>query len=111
MAWTLTGSLDEFEAAAGEHLRTDPVRQTVPLTLLATLRERGLAAFGDAPPVYGWHRSAGQADGAFLQTPPYPVLVASLPAESALSLISLLSEGGRDLSAVNLPGPAEPAFL
>ncbi len=111
MAWTLTGSLDEFEAAAGEHLRTDPVRQTVPLTLLATLRERGLAAFGDAPPVYGWHRSAGQVDGAFLQTPPYPVLVASLPAESALSLISLLGEDGRDLSAVNLPGPAEPAFL
>src|SRR5215472_11766786 len=58
MAWTLTRELDEFVAAAGDQLRSDPVLHTVPLTLLETLRRRGPSAFGDHPPVYGWHKSA-----------------------------------------------------
>jgi hypothetical protein len=68
MAWSVTHSLDDFEAAAGAYLRADPVVNTVPLTVLAALRATGPAAYGDQQPVFGWHLSAaGQADGAFLR--------------------------------------------
>ncbi len=80
MTWTLTNSLAEFEAAAGDRLRAAPARHTVPLTILTSLRERGPAAFGDDPPVFGWHQAAGVVDGVVLQTPPHPLLVAILPA-------------------------------
>ena len=55
MAWQLTYSVEEFERVAGDHLRADPVRQTVPLTVLASLRHSGASRFGDSPPVFGWH--------------------------------------------------------
>ena len=80
MAWRLTNSIDAFLDAAGDHLRADPVVHTVPLTVLERLRLSGPSAFGDSPPLFGWHESAdGALDGAFLQTPPHPVLVATLP--------------------------------
>ena len=37
MPWRLTGSLDEFQHQSGAFLRSEPVHNTVPLTLLATL--------------------------------------------------------------------------
>jgi len=117
MAWTLTRELDEFVAAAGDQLRSDPVLHTVPLTLLETLRLRGPSAFGDHPPVYGWHESAdGKLDGAFLQTSPFPVLVASLPAGSAADLITQLgtvtgSQGTGLPAAINLSSADEAAFV
>jgi RimJ/RimL family protein N-acetyltransferase len=111
MAWTLTRNLDEFAAAAGEHLRAEPVLHTVPLTLLETLRQRGPSAFGDDPVIYGWYESAdGQLDGAFLQTPPFPVLVATLPAGSAADLIMQLGTHTGLPAAINLPSPDEADF-
>ncbi len=111
MAWTVTRSLDEFLATAGDHLRADPVIQTVPLTVLESLRQRGGAAFGDAPPVYGWHESAGgQIDGAVLQTPPFPLLVAALPAGSAANLIARLGSAVGLPAAVNLSSTDETDF-
>jgi hypothetical protein len=103
MAWILTRNLDEFAAAAGDHLRAEPVLHTVPLTVLDSLRRRGESAFGDDAPVFGWHESAdGRLDGAFLQTPPFPVLVATLPAGSAADLITRLGAETR------LPAAAQP---
>jgi RimJ/RimL family protein N-acetyltransferase len=111
MAWTLTHNLDEFVAAAGDHLRTEPVLQTVALTVLESLRQRGPSAFGDDPPVYGWHESAdGQVDGAILQTPPFPVLVATLPAGSAPDLIMRLGANTGLPAAINLPSPDAAGF-
>jgi GNAT superfamily N-acetyltransferase len=111
MPWTLTRSLDAFAGAVVELLRSDPVRHTVPLTLLATLRASGPSAFGDDPPRYGWHtQDGGIVDGAFLQTPPFPVLVAALPSGSATDLIRLLSEDGGLPATVNVPGSDEAAF-
>jgi GNAT superfamily N-acetyltransferase len=112
MAWQLTGSLDEFLNAAGEHLRSDPVRHTVPLTVLEALRQRGPSAFGDSAPIFGWHRSAaGATDGAFFQTPPFPLLLASLPAESATPLLSMLAADGNSPAAVNLQAEDAAPFL
>jgi len=111
MAWTLTRNLDEFDAAAGDHLRAEPVLHTVALTVLETLRQRGPSAFSEDAPVYGWHESAdGGADGAFLQTPPFPVLVATLPAGSAADFITRLGADVGLPAAINLPSAYEADF-
>ena len=111
MPWTLTRSLDTFAGTAGDLLRAEPVRHTVPLTLLATLRASGPSTFGDHPPRYGWHVSAGGLiDGAVMQTPPFPVLVAALPAGSAADLIGLLSADGGLPAAANVTGDDAAAF-
>ena len=109
MTWLLTESLSEFVGAADGYLRMDPVQNTVPLTVLEALRERGLSAYADNPPLFGWHESpSGEADGAFLQTPPFPVLVAGLPAASSEELIRLLA--GRKPTGANLPESAAGEF-
>ena len=111
MTWTLTGSLDDFLAAAEDHLRAEPVLNTVHLTVLEALRQNGPSVFGDDPPVFGWHQSAvNSVDGAFLRTPPYPLLAAGLPDESAEALIELLTSDGRTLSAANLTGADKAGF-
>jgi RimJ/RimL family protein N-acetyltransferase len=108
MTWRLTDNLDAFLAAADDHLRTDPVLQTLPLTVLETLRQAGPAAFGDSPPVFGWHESpTGATDGAFFQTPPFPVLVASLPPGAAESFVGVLADSRHPPIAVNLAGADE----
>jgi GNAT superfamily N-acetyltransferase len=111
MAWQLTSDIDDFMATAGDYLHTDPVRNTVPLTVLAALRESGPAVFGDAAPLFAWHWSAEAGsdgtitdstdspgidspgidstgiDGAALRTPPHPLLIAGFPAGAAEALL------------------------
>jgi RimJ/RimL family protein N-acetyltransferase len=112
MAWRLTDSLTEFLDAAGDHLRSEPVQNTVLLTVLETLRRRGPSAFADSPPVFGWHEApGGSVDGAFLQTPPYPVLAAKLPAGSAAALLDLLRSEGRQLTGANVVGSDEADMI
>ena len=127
MAWRLTGSLEEFLAAAGDHLRSDPVRNTVPLTVLSALQHRGLSAFGDQPPAFGWHEvtkhaggtgsTAGTAntratvDGAFLQTPPFPLLLVTLPPGSVAALAEEFRAGPGLPRAVNVPETVEADFV
>ena len=111
MPWTLTRDLDEFWAAAGDHLRAEPVLHTVPLTVLDRLGRRGPSAFGDDAPVYGWHEQTdGPVDGAFFQTPPFPVLVTTLPAGSAADLITRLGTETGLPTAINLSSTDEPDF-
>jgi GNAT superfamily N-acetyltransferase len=111
MPWTLTRDLAEFRAAARDHLRSEPVLHTVPLTVLDRLERHGASAFGDDAPVYGWHEAAdGQLDGAFFQTPPFPVLVTTLPAGSAADLIRRLRAEARQPAAINLPSEGEADF-
>jgi len=111
MAWTLTRSLDPFSRTVGELLRAEPVQHTLPLTLLATLRTSGSSTFGDDAPRYGWHSSAdGRIDGVVMQTPPFPVLVAALPAGSAADLIRLLGEDGGLPAAANVSSSDEAAL-
>jgi RimJ/RimL family protein N-acetyltransferase len=101
MAWLLTQRLADFMSAADRYLHSDPVRNTVPLTVLETLRQRGLSAYADSAPVFGWHETRpGEADGAFLQTPPFPMLVADLPPGSSVGLVKLIA--GRKPAGANL---------
>jgi GNAT superfamily N-acetyltransferase len=102
MAWILTQRLDDFAAAAGDYLRADPVGNTVPLTVLEALHQRGLSAFGDSPPLFGWHESRPrETDCAFLQTPPFPVFIAGLSPQLSNGLVRLLA--GRQPAEANLP--------
>jgi predicted GNAT family acetyltransferase len=99
MAWHPTDDVDEFHAAAGEFLRSRPVEHTVPLTLLDTVRTRGLHAYGPGDPHFGFWESSGAVTGAFLQTPPFPLVMTAMPAEAVPALVTLLA--GRPLPGVN----------
>ena len=114
MTWRLTGSLDEFLAAAGDHLRSDPVRNTVPLTVLGALRQRGLSAFGEKPPSFGWHEmsqgTASGVDGALFQTPPFAMWLATLPMGSIGALVESLRAVAGLPAAVNVPAEAAADF-
>jgi predicted GNAT family acetyltransferase len=111
MAWTLTGSLDDYVATAGEFLRSRPVHNTIQLTALESLRARGALAFGDVAPLFGWWRSAAaEVTAALLHTPPYPVLLTGLPEHSADALADKLAAWGRQLPGVNAQQGDAAAF-
>ena len=111
MAWTLTGSLDDYVTMAGEFLRSRPVHNTIQLTALQSLRARGTSVFGDVAPLFGWWRSAvAEVSAALLHTPPYPVLLTGLPERSADELAGALAASGRQLPGVNAPQGDAAAF-
>jgi GNAT superfamily N-acetyltransferase len=111
MTWTLTGNLDDYLANAGEFLRSRPVHHTVQLVALDSLRVRGLSAFGDVAPLFGWWRpEAGPVTAALMHTPPYPVLLTRLPANSAEDLAEALAGRGRQLPGVNAERSDAEAF-
>jgi RimJ/RimL family protein N-acetyltransferase len=98
MAWHLTDSVETFHHTAGDFLRSRPVEHTIPLTIVDTLQKRGPHAYGPGAPIFGWWQSeSGAVDGAFLQTPPHPLLVTVAPAMPELA--ALLA--GRPLPGVN----------
>jgi predicted GNAT family acetyltransferase len=111
MAWTLTGSPDEYLAIAGGFLRSDPVRNTIALSVAETVRVRGLRAYGDIDPLFGWWRSTdGEITTALLHTPPYPVLLTGLPGGSARPLADALIARGRQVRGVNAEEGVATAF-
>jgi GNAT superfamily N-acetyltransferase len=102
MTWTLTGNLDDYLAIAGGFLRSRPVQNTIQLVALDSLETRGLSAFGDVAPLFGWWQpAAGPITAALMHTPPYPVLVTRLPGSSAGDLAEALAGRGRQLPGVN----------
>jgi GNAT superfamily N-acetyltransferase len=102
MAWTLTEDIGTYLATVDELLRSDPVRNTVLLTVLASLRRRGPMAFGEARPVLGWWSpDGGVPRAAVLQTPPRPLLTTALPGDSAQQLARELADRRVGLPAVN----------
>src|SRR5262249_44166542 len=65
-----------------------------------TLRAQGMAAFGDAAPLFGWWRSAGgSVESAFVHTPPRGVLLATVPRQAVEPLVESWPRG-RPLSGV-----------
>jgi GNAT superfamily N-acetyltransferase len=104
MQWTFTANVDEFPDHAEAWLRRDPVRNTVPLTVLGRMRH-GLWNDGA---MLGWLTAGGEVRGAVLHTPPYALLLGDVPLDSVASL----AEGLRDrhLSGVNGPLTQAGAF-
>ncbi len=54
MPWSLTDDIASYQTAAGGLLKADPVRNTVLLSILASLARIGPTAFGPEPPLFGW---------------------------------------------------------
>jgi GNAT superfamily N-acetyltransferase len=114
MPWSISEDAGEFASEAGPFLRTQPARHTLELTIIDTLRSRGPAAFGANPPLFGWWRPPDDPDrpvsAAFLQTPPYPLLLSSGPDEVAAELADTLAAAGRKLPGVNAGEAAAGRF-
>ncbi|MEV7967093.1 GNAT family N-acetyltransferase [Sphaerisporangium sp. NPDC088356] len=104
MMWTFTGDLGEF-ADAEEWLRRDPVRNTVPLTVLGRVRH-GLWSDGL---MLGRLTDGGEVRGAVVNTPPYPLLLGDIPLGSVPSLAEALRD--RALSGVSGPLAQATAFV
>lgn len=104
MAWTFTSELGEFPDAAEAWLRRDPVRNTVPLTVLARLRQ-GLWADGF---LLGWLTGGGEVCGVVIHTPPHPLVLGDIPHESVAPLARELRD--RDFPAVHGPLAQADAF-
>lgn len=114
MTWTLSEDLDEFVAAAGAFLRSNPARNTVQLAALESLSARGPQVFGEGAPLFGWWRPVdshgGAVAGAFMQTPPYPALLTRLPAGTAPALATAIATRARKLPGVNAEQGDADAF-
>ncbi|MQS13795.1 GNAT family N-acetyltransferase [Streptomyces kaniharaensis] len=100
MAWTLSTSLDDFRDRAGGFLAAHPAENTVLLTVVDRLAERGLNVFGERPPVFGWWRASegGPVAGAFLRTPPYEPRLGLMPVPAAAELATELAAAGPEFS-------------
>jgi GNAT superfamily N-acetyltransferase len=99
--WELTEDVDAFAATAGDFLRSRPVEHTVFLTLVDTLRRRGLRAYGSEAPIFGsWRPGGGATDGVLLQTPPHPMMFSRLPAGAVAAALDAVA--GRPLPGVNM---------
>jgi RimJ/RimL family protein N-acetyltransferase len=129
MAWQTTGDVTEFLAAAGPYLRRERARNTVMLSVTATMRvhaeasEASEAAVAAAPPsavgqaadpatqpLLGWWTDqAGAVAGAFMHTPPFPVVLTAVEPAAAAELAAV-TMAGRPLGGVNAYPEVADAF-
>jgi predicted GNAT family acetyltransferase len=111
MAWTLTEDVDEYLAAAGGMLRSQPAENTILLGVTETLRARGGHAFGHASPLFGWWDEAGDGvTAALLQTPPFPAVITAMSDEATTGLADVLASRGWNPRGVNAPADAARGF-
>jgi GNAT superfamily N-acetyltransferase len=109
MPWQTTGDVSEFLEAAGPYLRRERVRNTTILTVTEAMRVRsagsaGRPSAGDpaSRPLLGWWSGsaepagptgeageAGQIAGAFMHTPPFPVVLAAASPTLAAELAAV----------------------
>jgi GNAT superfamily N-acetyltransferase len=106
MSWRMSHAVGEFLDEAGEFLHAHRARNTVLITVSETLRVTGAVARAEEEknlPLMGWWRSedGGSVDGAFLHTPPFPVLLSAMTAEAATALAGQLAAGRRQVRGVN----------
>jgi GNAT superfamily N-acetyltransferase len=112
MGWRTTDDVAEFLAAAGGFLRAERVRNTVLLTVTEQLRLNASlyrAEPGNGP-LLGWWAEGGSGTvrGAFLHTPPFPIVVTDVPAAVAEDLAAALA--GRPIGGVNASPATARAF-
>lgn len=110
MAWTMSDSVDEFHRHAGALLRADPAANTRLLTVSQRLVDAGPTAFGGEPASFGWWRADTKSPvaGAFLVTPPYPLLLSVMPDVAAAELAAEL---GRSATAITGRRAVVDAFV
>ncbi|MGH3343395.1 MAG: GNAT family N-acetyltransferase [Carbonactinosporaceae bacterium] len=108
MGWRITDRLDEYAAAALPFLRERPVLHNVSLTVLETLRAGRVYP---EPPLFGWWTDRnGAVGGAFSHTPPFTLLLATVPDEALEPLAEALVGWGRPLAGVHGTRRTAPLF-
>jgi GNAT superfamily N-acetyltransferase len=110
MPWFLSDSLPEYAATVAGLLSERPAEHTILLGAMETLRAAGPGAFGAVAPLFGWWPGPdGEVSAAFLHTPPFPVVLTSVPGpDAAVALAQVLTARGRTVGGVNAdPGGAE----
>ncbi|MGV9264575.1 GNAT family N-acetyltransferase [Kitasatospora sp. NPDC003701] len=102
MTWTFSTSLGDFRAVAGDFLAAEPTLNTVPLTVLDRLAKDGPHALGPGRPRFGWWREdpRGPVSGAFVQTPPFGVVLGAMTGRTAGHLAQALAAAGEALPSV-----------
>ncbi len=106
-----TSSSDEFISATGELLESDPVGNSIILTMLAGLRYRPPAA-----PAITWSWVSEQGEdgervvGASAFSAPYLVVLSGMPAEAAAALADALAAGPDPVPGVIGEDVAAAAF-
>ena len=130
MAWQTTGDVTEFLAAAGPYLRRERVRNTVILSVTETMRVNAAASAGKSSPAAGhpesasadgvagqaarplfgwWSDQAGTVAGAFMHTPPFPVVLTEVTRKAAAELAAV-TMAARPLGGVNAYPEVAEAF-
>jgi GNAT superfamily N-acetyltransferase len=128
VGWQTTSDVAGFLAVAGDFLRAERARHTVMLSVTESLRANqpvsqprhgaGAAADPDKSPLFGWwENNANNADngetapvmGAFMHTPPFPLLLTAVPAGAAADLAGK-TLNGRPVIGVNSYGETAAAF-
>jgi GNAT superfamily N-acetyltransferase len=107
MTWQLTGDVGTYLATVGGFLRADAATNTIMLGVAEILQAKGPGVFGDQAPLYGWWTGPdGAVSAACLQTPPYPILLTTLPPGAAAALAAELAGRNHRPPGVNAPpGP------
>jgi hypothetical protein len=107
MAWTLSADVDEYAAAAGPLLESDPERHTISLTVIAGAQERDQPL--DRPELFAWWTgSDGKVSGSASITPPWPLLVETMPDNAIRPLVESL-RSSPDVPVVGVNGPTDLA--
>jgi RimJ/RimL family protein N-acetyltransferase len=129
MAWQTTGDVAEFLAAAGTFLRRERVRNTIILTVTESMRVTAAAAAGRSSaaatrpepvpaddagqagrPLLGWWSDpAGAVAGAFMHTPPFPIVLTAVDLEAAAELAAA-TLAARPVGGVNAHPEVAEAF-
>jgi GNAT superfamily N-acetyltransferase len=133
MAWQTTGDVTEFLAAAGPYLRRERARNTVILSVTESMRIHAEAPAGRsavsraaavppaptstpaaipaaARPLLGWWTDpAGAVEGAFMHTPPFPVVLTAVDPEAATELAAV-TMAARPVGGVNAYPEVAEAF-
>ena len=95
-----TGSVEEYATAVTTFLEEEPCARNVLLTVIESVRTSS-GAFS-APPSFWWVDDSGTVVGAASWTPPYPMLVSSIPPQAAAPLAAAMIERA---SAVGVDPP------
>jgi GNAT superfamily N-acetyltransferase len=112
MGWQTTGDVTEFLAVAGDFLRAERVRNTVILSVTESMRaHQRTPGDPDKSPLFGWWAGAAAAPvkGAFMHTPPFPLLLTAVPAGAAADLAATTLDD-RPVAGVNSSAESAAAF-
>jgi hypothetical protein len=90
--WRLTSDVEEYAERTWDLLTESPAEHTIALTVLETVR-RG-RRWSDEPMLFGWFEDGAEVSGAVFRTPPFDLLLGTVPHDAAAALVATLRAAG-----------------